>query len=74
MLLVFFKKKEKKKEEKKKNEKENRKRERAQERPRAGAPSFKEAAGGFVSEGNAWGRDLRRPRAGVEEDSGTVCS
>lgn len=70
LLLVFLKKENKKK--KKKTEKE--KRERAQERPRAGAPSFKEAAGGFVSEGNAWGRDLQRPRAGVEEDSGTVCS
>lgn len=62
------------KKEKKKKKEENRKRKRAQERPRAGAPSLKEAAGGIVSEGNAWGRDLQRPRAGAEEDSGTVCS
>lgn len=72
-FIVFFcfLKKEKKK---KKEENRKRKRKRAQERPRAGAPSLKEAAGGIVSEGNAWGRDLQRPRAGAEEDSGTVCS
>lgn len=65
LLLFFF---------KKKKERE-RERERARaKRPRAGAPSLKEAAGGFVSDGNAWGRALQRPWAGVPEDSGTVCS
>lgn len=63
-MLLFYLKKERK-----------RKREREREkRPRAGAPSVKEAAGGFVSDGNAWGRDQQRPWAGVPEDSGTVCS
>lgn len=73
-FIVFFCFLKKEKKEKKKEENRKRKRKRAQERPRAGAPSLKEAAGGIVSEGNAWGRDLQRPRAGAEEDSGTVCS
>ena len=70
-LLLFFLKKKKKKRER---EKEREKKSARAKRPRAGAPSLKEAAGGFVSDGNAWGRDLQRPWAGVPEDSGTVCS
>lgn len=70
-FIVFFLFYLKKERERKEREREK---ERAQERPRAGAPSVKEAAGGFVSDGNAWGRDQQRPWAGVPEDSGTVCS
>jgi hypothetical protein len=64
---------------KKKRKKKRKKTEREIEKERKKGPepehqALKEAAGGVVSEGNAWGRDLQRPRAGVEEDSGTVCS
>lgn len=71
-FVVFLKKKKKEKEKKgrKQKEKEKKSARKAQSR----STKLKEAAGGVVSEGNAWGRDLQRPRAGVEEDSGTVCS
>lgn len=71
-LFCFLKKEKRKKKKRKKTEREIEK-----ERKKGPEPehqALKEAAGGVVSEGNAWGRDLQRPRAGVEEDSGTVCS
>lgn len=53
-VVVFLKKKKKREKERKRERKS------ARERPRAGAPSLKEAAGGFVSDGGTRGAETYR--------------